>query len=131
MKMNSPSDDIVEKQAFKSNIKYLTRDDIAGKQVIDSNARIVGSVKDISFALIVSVDKGNDISIECNNIAAIGDLILIKQKEQSTTAAIPTMPSSTPLSSTVLGRCGNCGYQNGITQEKAIRFCIRCGTKLQ
>lgn len=130
MKMKSPSDDMVIKQAFKSSIKYLTRDDIAGKQVIDSNARIVGSVKDISFALIVSVDKGNDISIEGNNIAAIGDLILIRPKEQST-AAVPTMPSSTPLSSTILGRCGNCGYQNGINQEKAIRFCIRCGTKLQ
>ncbi|MDQ1281461.1 MAG: hypothetical protein QG670_2726 [Thermoproteota archaeon] len=125
MARKSSPDNMVVKQAIDSNVKYLTRDDITGKRVIDSNAMIIGNVKDISFSLIVTADKGNDINIECNKIAAIGDLILIKLKEQPRTT-FPTLSDSTTT-----GLCKNCNYQNEIYQEKAIRFCTKCGTRLQ
>jgi sporulation protein YlmC with PRC-barrel domain len=123
-------DNMVVKQAIDSNVEYLTRGDIAGKRVVDSNARIVGNVKDISFSLIVEVDKGNDINIEVNDIAAIGDLILIKPKKQSLTANPTTSSASAPCSSTP-GLCMNCNHQNMVYPERAIRFCTKCGSRLQ
>ena len=67
--------------------KPHSEDDIVGKQVIDSNATVIGNVKEIIFdtslktiALNVTVKKGTNITIEYNDIAVIGDVILLKPK---------------------------------------------------
>ena len=103
--------------------KYLSREAIVGKQVIDSNGIIVGDVKEVTFesamktiALNVTAKEGHEITIESNNISAFGDVVLLKPKEQPPTA-VPTAS----------GLCRICGYQNSVS---AI-FCIKCGTKLQ
>ena len=106
----------------------LSQDEIVGKQVIDSNGAIVGNVKEVTFdtalktvALDVTVKKGLTITIEYDDIAVIGDVILLKPKDQHPTA-VPTTPNPTTP-----GRCRNCNYQNDIN----AKFCIKCGTNLQ
>lgn len=130
--------------------KYLSRD-VIGKQVIDTQAMMVGKVKDFSFdmvskniTLIVATPSGEDKTIDGNDITTVGDVILLgKQaatpipatsiispapKPQPTPQPAPqpipqpiTQPANTP------GLCSNCGYQNDAT----AKFCIKCGTKLK
>jgi sporulation protein YlmC with PRC-barrel domain len=113
--------------------KYLSLDNVVGKQVIDSNATIVGNVKEVTFdtsmktiALKVTAKEGNDIAIEGGNITAIGDVVLLKPKEAPPTA-VPTTHYPTSPGPTTPGLCSNCKYQNDIN----TKFCIKCGTKLQ
>ena len=82
--------------------KYVSIDTIVGKQVIDSNAMRFGNIKEVTFdtsmkslAFIVT-KEGNDITIEANNIATIGDVVLLKPIEQPSTTVLTTPEPSTP-----------------------------------
>lgn len=84
--------------------KYPSRDTIVGKQVIDSSAIIVGNVKEVTFnpprktiALNVTGKEGNDITIEGNTIAAFGDVVLLKPKEQPSTTKPKPSPTTPDL----------------------------------
>ena len=144
--------------------KLLSRDKIVGKQVIDSNGMILGTVKDIAFdipsakmALTVVDDKGKQTEVASEDVAAVGDVVLLKNPEIKaevgvrpaasaltqapaqprtgapgpTTVPSPTVtPGAAPAPAAKTGAsglCTNCGYQN----EPDSRFCIKCGTKLK
>ena len=120
--------------------KFLTRDKIVGKQVVDSNGVTLGTIKEISFdlahkemSITLADEKGKETEISGNNVAAVGDVVLLKAPQveapeapRPPPPAKPT-PTSTAKAPTSSGLCSNCGYQN----ESDSRFCIKCGTKLR
>ena len=134
---------------------YLTKDKIIGKQVADIQAKIVGTVKDLSFdivakqiAITITTKDGEDINVESEAVNAIGDIILlsntISELTKPTPAPQPPMstpvpkPSSLPSPETptettsqdkpkpAKGLCASCGFQN----EPTNKFCIKCGSKI-
>jgi sporulation protein YlmC with PRC-barrel domain len=142
--------------------KLFSRDKIVGKQVIDSNGMILGTIKDIAFdipmgkmALTIVDDKGKATEVASEDVAAVGDVILLKNPEAEaqmgvraatsvlTPASAPTRagvpsPASSPAATPgaapapatrtgAPGPCPNCAYQN----EPDSRFCIKCGTRLK
>jgi len=123
--------------------KFLSRDKIVGKQVIDSNGTILGTIKDIAFdlaggkmSITVTDEKEKETEISSDDVSAVGDVVILKRpqkvevKEASQKpppTARPTPPPSAKAPTTSTGLCPNCGYQN----EPNSRFCIKCGTKLK
>jgi sporulation protein YlmC with PRC-barrel domain len=134
---------------------YLTKDKIIGKQVADTQAMIVGTVKDLSFdivakqiALTITTKNGKDINVESEAVNAIGDIVLLNNTISELTK--PPAPPRSPVSSTVpkpstspspepakktaspekpkstKGQCTACGFQNELTNK----FCIKCGSKI-
>ena len=118
--------------------KYLSRDKIIGKEVIDSKANIVGNVKDISFdldsknlAITVMANDKSEILIEGNNINVVGDVILLNKSMDVLLSPEPEVldrekTEEKPTPSTTPGLCSLCGYQNDLS----AKFCIKCGNKL-
>ena len=122
--------------------KFLTRDKIVGKQVVDSNGITLGAIKEIAFdlahkemSITVVDDKGKETEVSGNNVATVGDVVLLKGPQKVEAVATPptpapsTRPAPTPSvkAPTTPGLCPNCGYQN----EPDSRFCIKCGTRLK
>ncbi len=132
----------------------LSRERIVGKQVIDSNGHILGSVKDIAldlkskaFSIRVTTRGGTEVGVQVEDIAASGDVILLNKPiivpespgsaqapppliqpapvQQPQPPTAPTPVVSAPAQT--LGLCPSCGYQN----DTSSRFCIKCGTKLK
>lgn len=125
--------------------KYLTRDKIIGKQVIDSKATIMGTVKDLSFdlvakdfSLIIKAKADKEITVDSKNVKVVGDVILLtvaaETFEKPVAPATPTTPKASPSVSPPVkpspprtpGLCSGCGFQN----ESNSKFCIKCGSKL-
>jgi sporulation protein YlmC with PRC-barrel domain len=125
--------------------KYLSRDKVVGKEVIDSNAAKVGSVKEIDLALdsknvalTILTKDGTEIIVEGGNITAVGDVVLLNksleilmqpQPEKVQASVPPSKPTTAPTAAsfTAPGVCSNCGFQNDPTSK----FCVKCGTKLK
>jgi len=128
--------------------KFLLKEQIIGKQVIDSGARIVGAVQDIAFdlvsreiALTVVHNDQKKFTVTSSDVVGVGDVILLnkvvdlatippslKRTVTSPPLAEKTAPGTTTR--TVIpakqGLCKVCSFQN---DEKA-KFCIKCGAKL-
>lgn len=122
--------------------KYLSKDNVVGKQVIDSNAMIIGNVKDLAFdfekkevALAITTRSGGEIVVVGGDVSNVGDIVLLNRKLElpavpSTPAPSVAIPSSTAnkaVPQQVTGLCPKCSYQN----DASSRFCIKCGTRLQ
>ena len=118
------------------NKEHHTKDKIIGKQVIDPDAMVIGTVKDLSFdlaskeiALHISTKIGTEVNVDIENIKNVGDVILLKKKVEIPKPPEKTVeqkpPSKTDLSKTP-GLCQECSYQN----EPTSKFCIKCGSKL-
>jgi len=127
----------------------LSRERIVGKQVIDANGHILGSVKDIAldlkskaFSIKVATRSGAEVAVQVEDIAASGDVILLNKPvmvpenldaAQAPAPMIQPAPASQAPAAVVLapsqapGFCLSCGYQN----DPSSRFCIKCGTKLK
>jgi sporulation protein YlmC with PRC-barrel domain len=126
--------------------KFLSKEQIVGKQVIDSGARSVGTVRDLAFdlvnreiALTVALNDQPEFTVTSSEVVGVGDVILLNKVvdlattppsvKRTTTApspaekAAPAPPAETPPKP---GLCKVCSFQN---DEKA-KFCIKCGTKL-
>jgi sporulation protein YlmC with PRC-barrel domain len=106
-------------------MKYYTKEDVIGKEVIETEAKKIGVVKDLAFstegkvALILDrVDEKGEIQeafLPFDKILKMGDVILIKSTSDLET-------SSTP------GRiCPNCKTKNPIN----AKYCVKCGVTLQ
>ena len=121
--------------------KYLSGDEIIGKQVVDSNAIIVGKVKNVAIditskniALTVTTKKSGEIHIERSSVTIIGDVVLLNKPIQALISP-PTEEAPTPSKveerpvkpATTPGLCNSCGYQN----DADSKFCIKCGTNLK
>ena len=127
----------------------LSRERIVGKQVIDSNGHILGSVKDIAldlkskaFSIKVATRSGAEVAVQVEDIAASGDVILLNKPivvlenlgaaqappPVVQPAPLPQAPAPVaPATAQPPGLCPSCGYQN----DPSSRFCIKCGTKLR
>ena len=116
--------------------KYLSRKDIVGKQVIDSEANILGNVKELSFdletrdiGLTITTKNGKEVNVSSRDMSSIGDVILLKRtlSEVETPNVVEKAPSPPPPPQPAKpGLCPVCGYQN----EKTAKFCIKCGAKM-
>ncbi len=134
---------------------YLTKDKIIGKQVADTQAKIVGTVKDLSFdivakkiAITITTQDGDDINVESEAVKAVGDIILLSDTiseltkptpapKPSPSTSVPEPSAPTPTASPkepttqdkpmpAKGLCASCGFQN----EPTNKFCIKCGSKI-
>lgn len=116
--------------------KNFSRDEIIGKQVIDVNAMIIGSVKDLSFDLeakdidlVVTAKDGKELTLSSSDMSSVGDVILLKKTlEQIKAPKViekKVVDKVTPPPAK-LGLCAGCGYQNDTT----AKFCIKCGGQL-
>jgi len=92
---------------------------LVGMSVYDSNATLIGTVKDLGLrdgrtkiVMVISTAEQTEKEIPWDIVMKIGDIVLLKTKEQETKVA--------------KGKCGKCGFQN----EENSRFCEQCGSKL-
>jgi len=128
--------------------KFLSKEQIIGKQVIDSGARTVGTVRDLTFdlvnreiALTVALNDQREFTVTSSEVVGVGDVILLNRvidlattppavKRAATVppTAVKAAPTSAPPAEAPAkpGLCKVCSFQN---DEKA-KFCIKCGTKL-
>ena len=110
--------------------KFLSRERMIGKQVIDSKGTIVGNVKDISvnleskeIALLIAARTGAEVDVPSDDVLQVGDVILLSKEIE-----LPPLPEGAPpVLPTAPNKCAKCGHLNAPDS----RFCIKCGTELK
>ena len=121
----------------------LRREDLIGKQLVSSDAKILGTVSDVLFTsegkTMLQLDKpatGTSETIGADLISVIGDVILLRSqipKIEQQTPPSPAGPSPQQVSPPPFpgaGQtriCTRCGYANNLNSK----FCIKCGLQLQ
>jgi len=109
--------------------RFIKREEVAGKLVVDQEARVLGKVTDLAVTYdgkaVITVGRETEEGVKeevipMDRVAAIGDVILLKG--EATPTVQPT-PAPTP---TRIRICPNCGAEN----KPTAKFCIKCGTKL-
>jgi sporulation protein YlmC with PRC-barrel domain len=137
-----------------SSSGFFKREDMLGKQVVGTDALVVGTVKDLAVSsdgrVALQVTKKNqdggniDMFLGSEEIQAVGDVILLKNpsrragtgmapsqvetltsSQTSSTASI-TSPPTYPTTAAGSRVCSRCGYTN----SSGSRFCIKCGQSL-
>jgi sporulation protein YlmC with PRC-barrel domain/DNA-directed RNA polymerase subunit RPC12/RpoP len=94
---------------------------ITGMSVYDSNAKKIGTVKQVgvdysqTVVLIITKNDGSETSVKWNEIKKIGDVIILGEAQSITGSVITTS-----------FRCSNCGFEN----KPGSKFCENCGTKI-
>lgn len=104
--------------------RYHRRDEVAGKDVIESEAKKVGVVKDLAYtsdgkaALVVELppEKGalREGFLLFDKISKIGDVVLIKSVNDVEVVTVSEV------------MCPNCKSKN----PAASKFCFKCGVTL-
>jgi sporulation protein YlmC with PRC-barrel domain len=103
----------------KPMLKWRRREEIVGKEAIDSEAKKAGVTKDLAWstegklALILEKDKGEEYFLPFDEIEKIGDVVFIKSP-----AALEAVPSRL---------CPACKHRNLMD----AKFCARCGKTLE
>jgi len=126
--------------------RFYRREELIGKQVIGGDARVVGTVDDIAYdtegrvAIVVggkgpSGKKEGEKFISVNQIASLGDVVLLKSETPSIPLPQPPppehipfteQPSFSPAAVSAAKSCTNCGKIN----KPNAKFCAGCGTPL-
>jgi sporulation protein YlmC with PRC-barrel domain len=81
--------------------KVITKDMLVGMQVVDSDGKVVGKVKDVAFvvgkmgpSLCVEGKKGDSRNVSWAEVQAVGDFVVLKapqvQQPRSTVQTCPT-----------------------------------------
>ena len=112
----------------------LKREDLVGKQLVSSDAKILGIVSNVLFTsegkAMLQLEKpvtGASETIGADLISAIGDVILLRSQTTPVGTA-PQQVSPPPFPGASQTRiCTRCGYANNLNS----RFCIKCGLQLQ
>jgi sporulation protein YlmC with PRC-barrel domain len=81
--------------------KAVTKDIVVGLQVVDSDGKTVGKVKDVAFvigkmglSLYVERKKGDGRNVAWDEVQAIGDFVVLKPLQaQQPQAAVQTCPT--------------------------------------
>ncbi|MFQ5951118.1 MAG: zinc-ribbon domain-containing protein [Candidatus Geothermarchaeales archaeon] len=121
----------------RSNLQPVTArtyrwGDMAGKEVLDSNAVKMGVVRDLildedgDVSLVLEMEKGDEKVIPFARVERIGDVILLSEpaEQPEEEEEPPKVPPKPPAETTQI--CQSCGHEN----EPGDKFCIKCGTKL-
>lgn len=106
--------------------RSVTRDRLIGMQVIDGDGYLVGTVKDISFTVgKVSIQlciEGKDGAIKeipWEDVQAVGDFVLLKQRPAQVVATQQSQASQTPL-------CPTCGGPLTWIPQYQRWYCYKC-----
>lgn len=106
--------------------KSVTRERLVGMQVIDGDGHLVGTVKDISFVIgrsgISLCIEGKDGSIKevpWEEVQAVGDFVLLKQRPALTIERQQPPSSQAPL-------CPTCNGPLTWIQQYQRWYCYRC-----
>jgi len=104
--------------------KYHRREELVGKEVIESEAKKVGTVKDLAYslegkvALVVehTMEKGKiqEGFLSFDKIERIGDVVLVKSVQDLEVAPV------------VERACPNCKAKNPVDSK----YCFKCGVTL-
>ncbi|MFH1328432.1 MAG: PRC-barrel domain-containing protein [Candidatus Bathyarchaeota archaeon] len=113
--------------------KFVSKDKVIGKQVIDNRGVVVGTVKDLAVsvgenvveaAITVTLRGGEETTVPWLNVKAAEDVVLL-DKEVEVSRTVPMPPTVTHQISTIgtLKNCSHCGA----TLIPRAKFCPKCG----
>lgn len=100
-------------------MQWRRRDEIIGKEVIDGDAKKIGTSKDLAWsddgelALIIESSDEEEALLPFEEIERIGDVVFVKSK--TTLQTIPTVV------------CPVCKHRNPLE----AKFCAKCGRTLE
>ena len=99
--------------------RWRRREEVAGKEIIDAEAKKVGNVKDLAWsdegklAIIVETGREEESYLPFDQVEKIGDVVFIK--------------ASNSLQSIPMKTCSLCKHKNVLD----AKFCQKCGKSLQ
>ena len=99
-------------------VKWRRREEIVGKEVIDGDAKRIGTSKDLAWsndgelALVIESSDEEEALLPFEEIERIGDVVFVKPK--TTLQAIPSV------------ECPVCKHRNPLE----AKFCAKCGRTL-
>jgi sporulation protein YlmC with PRC-barrel domain len=100
-------------------VQWRRREEVIGKELIDSEAKKIGVAKDLAWAndgrlaLIVELSDEEEAFLPFNEIERIGDVVFVRAK-----TAMETAPTIT---------CPVCRHRNALE----AKFCAKCGRTLE
>jgi sporulation protein YlmC with PRC-barrel domain len=110
--------------------KTITKEKVVGMQVIDGEARLIGVVKDVSFAIgetkmymVVELKDGRIQEFPWEEIQAAGDFVLLRPKPKIEAAASTPTTTPTPVAQTVQPLCPTCGKPLTYIQQYKRWYC--------
>ncbi len=123
--------------------KVISREYLLGKEVITSDARRLGKVRDIGFVVdeegresacvIVDVGGGKVIDVPVSYIKAINDVVLLKEDVEIPSPVSATVASGSPTTRSLatrvgfeVPRCPKCGSALAYIPSKHEFYCYSC-----
>lgn len=100
-------------------VQWRRREELIGKELIDGDAKRVGTAKDLAWtadgrlALIIELSDEEEAFLPFEEIERIGDVVFVKPK-----TAFQTAPTVT---------CPVCKHKNLLE----AKFCAKCGKSLE
>lgn len=100
-------------------VQWRRREDVIGKEVIDSDARKIGLAKDLAWstdgklALVIEMSDEEEAFLPFNEIERIGDVVFVTAK-----TALENAPTIA---------CPICKHRNLLE----AKFCAKCGRTLE
>jgi sporulation protein YlmC with PRC-barrel domain len=100
-------------------VQWRRREEVVGKDVVDSEARRLGVTKDFAWssegklALVIESEEEEESFLSFDDIQKIGDVVFVKAK-----TALVVAPSVT---------CPVCRHKNLVE----AKFCAKCGRLLE
>ncbi len=122
----------------------MTKEKLVGMQVIDSEAKLVGVVKDVTFTigkavgitLKVESKTGDSINVAWDVIQAVGDFIILQKRSPVQAAATAVAaavtsaatPAATPTAPSAQEQriCATCGGQLTYIPQYQRNYCYKC-----
>ena len=99
--------------------QWRRREELVGKEIINSDAKKVGTAKDLAWtndgqlALIIEMNDEEEAFLPFEEIETVGDVVFVKAKSELQTA--PTIT------------CPVCKHRNLLE----AKFCAKCGKALE
>jgi sporulation protein YlmC with PRC-barrel domain len=96
-------------------VKWHRREELSGKEVIDQEARRIGTVKDLAYsadgklALLIQKEGGEEGFLPFGGVERIGDVVFVKSSSSIEPIPMRTCPScklKVPEDSKFCPRCG-------------------------
>ncbi|HPC27221.1 MAG TPA: PRC-barrel domain-containing protein [Candidatus Methanomethylicus sp.] len=117
--------------------KAVTKDNLVGMQVIDAEAKLVGTVKDVAFtigkigiSLIVENKKGDTVNVGWDAIQAVGDFIVLQKsfgaKAPPQAAAAAPAPAAVAPAAHTQNLCPTCGGELKYIPQYQRNYCYKC-----
>jgi sporulation protein YlmC with PRC-barrel domain len=100
-------------------VKWHRREEVSGKEIIDDEAKKVGTVKDLAWsnegklAIVVERGKEEESYLSFDQVEKIGDVVFIK--------------GSSSMESVPMRTCPVCKHKNLLD----AKFCQKCGKTLE